>query len=69
VPSFKIFLGLFSWDIERAIEDHLRPLLSDLENVVSFNIKSQVLYLTELSLAPRQQVSPFLRRNYSWDFH
>ena len=42
---------------KRAIEEHLRPLLKDLESVVSFNIKSQVLYLTGLSLTPKQQVS------------
>ena len=45
------------WDIERAIEEHLRPLLHDLDEVVTFNIKSQVLYLTGLSLTPMQQVN------------
>jgi len=42
------------WNIHNAIETHLRPLFEDLKDVVSFNIKSQILYLTTLSMEPKQ---------------
>lgn len=62
-PTFDVVFSLLvpepelvtsKWTIQEAIEKHLQPLFDDLNDIFSFSVKSQVLYLTELSLDPKQ---------------
>jgi hypothetical protein len=64
-PSYDLLFSLLvpeperltsKWKIDHAIEAQLQPLFDDLKEIVSFNVKSQVLYLTALSVEPKQVV-------------
>jgi len=62
-PEYDVLLTLLNpephlnnvkWDMPAAIRDYLRPFLHQIETIYSFDVKSQVLYLTSLGLSATQ---------------
>ena len=42
------------WDMPSAVKKYLNPFLDQISNIYSFDVKSQVLYLTSLGLSATQ---------------
>nr|XP_002124261.1 GPI transamidase component PIG-S-like [Ciona intestinalis] len=42
-----------TWDVERAILEHITPILEELKPIFHFHISSQVLYSTKLRVRPK----------------
>lgn len=60
-PSLDVLLSLMipepekykpTWDIEKAVEEYLQPTLDFIAAMYKVSVKSQILYLTSLSLKP-----------------
>ncbi|XP_013783441.1 GPI transamidase component PIG-S-like [Limulus polyphemus] len=41
------------WDIERAVEEYLKPFLEFISLIVNVDVKSQILFMTPLNLQPK----------------
>ncbi|KAK7070270.1 hypothetical protein SK128_014635 [Halocaridina rubra] len=41
-----------AWNARKAVEDYLKPFVSQLESITKISIRSQVLYMTALSVSP-----------------
>ena len=67
-PSLDVLLSLMipepekykpTWDIEKAVEQYLQPMLETISALYKVNVKSQILYLTSLSLKPTYDPNGF----------
>ncbi|KAG7163208.1 GPI transamidase component PIG-S-like [Homarus americanus] len=45
------------WDVETAVNDYLAPVVKQLEQVTKLIVRSQVLYMTSLSVSPQWSAS------------